>query len=83
MKNYGPITASISEFVVLLLGLTFAGHWLDVKTHHGSQYIFVGVLLGFGVGIWRLAKRLKKIVDDTDKEYEAEQRNQEKRDSPR
>jgi hypothetical protein len=77
MKYYGPIMGHLTEFVVLLLGLTFLGHWLDAKTGNGSRYIFVGVAVGFGVGIWRLSTSLKKIVDLTDKEYSSDQKNEE------
>lgn len=66
MSQYGTVMLSITELVVTVLVFLFGGRFLDSRLHSGSQFMTIGAIAGFIIGVVRMTIRLKGIMNSSD-----------------
>jgi len=66
MSDYGLIMLSITELVVTVLVFLFAGRYLDGHYQSGSQFMTIGTIAGFVIGVIRMTLRLKGLMNRED-----------------
>jgi F0F1-type ATP synthase assembly protein I len=57
---------SITELVVTVLVFLFAGRYLDGHLQSGSQFMTIGAIVGFIIGVIRMTIRLKGVMNSSD-----------------
>jgi hypothetical protein len=65
MKYYGLVMMSVTEFVVTVVALLFAGRFIDGHYSTGSRWMTIGTISGFTIGIIRMTLRLRRIMDNS------------------
>lgn len=66
MSAYGLVMLSITELVVTVLVFLFTGRFLDGHFQSGSQFMTIGAIAGFIIGVIRMTLRLKGLMDKSD-----------------
>jgi len=67
MTEYGAVMLSITELVVTVLAFLFTGRFLDRHFQSGSEYMTIGAVVGFVLGVVRMTLRLKKLMNSDDR----------------